>query len=520
MSNTRYLEIDSTYRDRNLWPLPGEFEVPISQSGRKNIENALDPVSLAVPIEVWTSNNLNTLTHNKTLLFNIRALTPLFPIPPVFPLIYSSDKTTFIISGPINTFQKQYNYYRNLVLVGYPGLSINNITAQRRIKEYIYLYSGTDTGGVQIDVAQITLNSPLPDSLNIVSNNFRITDPTDLSDPYNPYFFVPFGRFQSDAYTSFILYNETVNEYRKIINYNELINMLYVDTTKSTISTVNQGPVTGWSETDNYSIRKEAPSIGNSSAIFISPISSTSSTLIINGLPNNVNNYYKHKSIRILPVSGGTYDYSYDSGNGFGLVPLINESSNIVSSTYDTTTNLTTLIVSPAFTSNPTLNYLIEIMNFSFDNLCPFVYTGSLVSQQEMVCYEIKLLDLLLPNDILSVGDGGRIAFYPYVYVQLSNVSASGAGLKNIIYSNNPNATNVTFRAPIYDVQNPSTSSFVKVDGNGITQTIKFKPNDNLFFRVTLPNGEVYQNAVTDTKSPSPVNYRYQISALFSLKRL
>ena len=46
MSNTRYLEIDSTYRNRNDWPLPANFEVPISQTGRKNIYNALDPVSL------------------------------------------------------------------------------------------------------------------------------------------------------------------------------------------------------------------------------------------------------------------------------------------------------------------------------------------------------------------------------------------------------------------------------------------------------------------------------------------
>ena len=41
MSNTRILDIDSTYRNRNEWPLPGAFEIPISQTGRKD-KNTVD----------------------------------------------------------------------------------------------------------------------------------------------------------------------------------------------------------------------------------------------------------------------------------------------------------------------------------------------------------------------------------------------------------------------------------------------------------------------------------------------
>ena len=40
MSNKIYLEIDSTYRNRKKWPLSGNFEVPISQSGRKDKNRA------------------------------------------------------------------------------------------------------------------------------------------------------------------------------------------------------------------------------------------------------------------------------------------------------------------------------------------------------------------------------------------------------------------------------------------------------------------------------------------------
>jgi len=41
MSNNRYLEFDSTYRNRNEWPLASEFQIPISQSGRKNNTDAI-----------------------------------------------------------------------------------------------------------------------------------------------------------------------------------------------------------------------------------------------------------------------------------------------------------------------------------------------------------------------------------------------------------------------------------------------------------------------------------------------
>jgi len=160
------------------------------------------------------------------------------------------------------------------------------------------------------------------------------------------------------------------------------------------------------------------------------------------------------------------------------------------------------------------------ILPFSYDNLNPFVYTGSLVSQQDMVCYEIELLNLVLPNAVLAVAGGGNIAYYPYVYVELSNVSATGAHLKNILYSNNPNSTRVLFRAAIDDVPNPLNSTFIKIDGDGAVQTIKFKPNDNLRFRVTMQYGQTFQTTLDEWFSPSMPNPTAQISAYFSLKRL
>jgi hypothetical protein len=146
--------------------------------------------------------------------------------------------------------------------------------------------------------------------------------------------------------------------------------------------------------------------------------------------------------------------------------------------------------------------------------LNPFVYTGSLASQQELVCYEVELLSLILPTETIDVANGGSISYYPYIYVELSNTCSSS---RNIIYSNNPNATKQLFRVPVFDVQeNPV---FTKI-GGGMSQTIKFKPNDTLRFAVTLPNGEVYENVIEEKFSPFAPEPRIQISAMFSLKRL
>ena len=189
---------------------------------------------------------------------------------------------------------------------------------------------------------------------------------------------------------------------------------------------------------------------------------------------------------------------------------------------------ITSGIVSQGFTSSictnvATANNLAQnfcYLPFYRDSFNPFVYTGSLTSQQDMVCYEVTLLNLILPNITLDTAYGGLISFYPYIYVQLQNVSSAGAGLKNIIYSNNPAATKMTFRCPIKDVPNPSSSRFIKLDGNGMTQTIKFKPNDNLQFSVHMATGEIFKTLLPDSFGPSAPDPLAQISAAFAIKRL
>ncbi|MDC3332852.1 hypothetical protein OAV62_01280 [bacterium] len=156
-----------------------------------------------------------------------------------------------------------------------------------------------------------------------------------------------------------------------------------------------------------------------------------------------------------------------------------------------------------------------NILGYDRDSFSPLVYVGSKVTQQQMVCYSVSLLSLILPNKVLLTGNGGLIAFYPYVYVEFFNITAMPT---NIISSNNPNASRALFKVPIRGVSDPERQSFVAVS-SGMVHTMKFKPNDSFTFSVYLPNGELFETVETDTTSPFPPDPNIQISATFAVKR-
>lgn len=207
---------------------------------------------------------------------------------------------------------------------------------------------------------------------------------------------------------------------------------------------------------------------------------------------------YPNNSEKFVPPNNN--DCCDDNSGGF--VNHRKENPNILNYTYSGASNI------------------LEIIKFTEDNEYPLNYTGSTVSQNQMVCYEIELLSLILPNLPLDNNIGGLIAFYPYVYVELSNVADPNAGMKGVIYSNNPNAQRALFRVGITDTPTPLISSFIKVTGNRSVQTVKFKPNDILHFRVYLSTGKLFETLLKDNAPPLKPNPFVQISATFSIKRL
>ena len=489
MSNTRYIEFDSQYRNRNEWPKPAEFEILISQSGTRDRFNALDPVSdsaimLHQPVSFINSNPGS---------FSITGSVSINSGPSV---TQTSDPNQIVIkTNSSNPVQREDNFYAGAVI---EATSVSPVQ-RRRISGSKFLYNDNITSD---DYILFSLQNPFTDTV-VDGVGISISNPSTPTDTEFPLLYIPTGENSNNYYVNCIVQrvpnslNPSSVESRTIVGYNGPTKLGYDGLTRLAQLDL---PFSNFLSTDSIIIRrKPAYETGTTQ-------SGTSTTIfVLDATASPEPNFYVGSFIR-FPGSLSPIPTTTTNGN---------QVRKIVK--YDSTTK--TVTVSPPFTSIPGTD-IYEILPFTRDNANPFVYTGSMVSQQEMVCYEIKLVNLILPNRILSVGKGSLITFYPYVYVQLSNVSTPGAGNKNIIYSNNPNSTKALFRAAITDVPNLTTSTFIKIDGDGTVQTVKFKPNDNLYFCVTLPSGEVFETILPEFVSPRIPNVLSQVSAMFAIRRV
>ena len=147
-------------------------------------------------------------------------------------------------------------------------------------------------------------------------------------------------------------------------------------------------------------------------------------------------------------------------------------------------------------------------------------FTGSHYTQSQMCCYEMTVLNLILPNREIDSLDSLLTSGYPYVLLEISNVSQPNARNKNAIYSNNPSAVNSTFVCAISDVNNPLTTKFIKISSDGSVQTLKFSPMDDLKVRVLLPSGDPLVYVQNDNLPPSFVNPFLQLNIFLEIKKL
>lgn len=158
----------------------------------------------------------------------------------------------------------------------------------------------------------------------------------------------------------------------------------------------------------------------------------------------------------------------------------------------------------------------INITVFDRDNFSPLFYSGTMVGLNETVCYDVSLASLVIPN--VPLRTGSSIAFYPFLYVLLENVTAPSGASSNIIYSNNPNTARALFVAACFPTPNPSIQRYITLSSS-TSHTIKFKPNDNLRFAIYLGDGRLLENMVPDTLSPYAYMPRTQVLAVFSITR-
>ncbi len=138
-------------------------------------------------------------------------------------------------------------------------------------------------------------------------------------------------------------------------------------------------------------------------------------------------------------------------------------------------------------------------------------------SEQQARCFMVFLVNLVLPNAPIlgSRGQGGKIAFHPYIYVDIENVSDSSSSRQINLWSNNPHSRRATFRVPITDINDPAFVPFIRVTGGSQRLTIKMRPSDSLRITIRLQNGEIFKTIQEENFPPEPANPYKQLSALF-----
>lgn len=551
MSN-QYLEFDSTYRNRNLYPLPGTFVIEISQSGQKSKESALDPVSNASPILYWNNSFQETASSNTS--DGILVDTSFAP----------TDPSYLKITSPTGGIRYVNDFYNGAIF----QIDVAGTNTLRRITDYEYLGIASSLSN-----ALLKLDTALPSGVwgtGFIQNPTPI--PTNTSGSVIK-FFIPASEPITNFYTNYKIQSITgstlTSAYRNIVTFDATTHL----------ATLSSATPEDWSSSgnanNNFAIRRDIPvltenTVGSYPGGNILQLSSNASSEnnfysgsflrsiapipTTNGFTTEVAPYSEEKRIMRYVSDTGTFVSVANGSSAFTLSSNASSVDGYYNNCYitDSTASQTrfvtsytgasrtgtvssnfsagvangdswfvhTAFLSSSFSVAPTTGTPFELEMYSRDNATPFSFNGTLVSSSQDVCYEIELLNLILPNIALVCGRGGRAIFYPYMYVELQQIASSLGTHRGAIYSNNPNAYKMMFRAVVDDSVQPVYSPFIKIDGDGMVHKLKFKPNDCFRFSVYTPGGDLFQTEPTDTFSPTEPNPLVQISACFAVKRL
>ena len=633
MASFRYLEFDSTYRDRNMYPNPAEFVVELSSSGKNGRETARDPVSNASPELYWNSS----LYESKIVPYNTQ-----IDINDVVDITYSPSATNNIIisSSLYGDVLRPVNKFYNGCIISMPESPVPDVILKNSFQ--IQNYKNIDTVTKEISLYRFfdKLISAIDTSINIFDqhNNSSLFIPCgqDIHNAYSNYYLQKIdisttpptydtkkivsydgnthNCILDSSISSWNLSNSNIIMRKELpVNYGNILEIsngtcIQLDVNSSNISGMYNGcflrmlqpvPYVATTTTPTSRYFNEyglltAGSVAGTNICFLganactidnfyngftihNDITSEDRTIVSyigstrqctlnavwNGTVNNsyhIDNIYLSHTISdpTPPYGEERKIYKHIAGDGIfssdGTSFTLNTNDNTdftgcfitdnnsgdtrYISTYNSSTKtgdvsppwggafsnhsyvIRTIFIASPFSVSPSIGFAYEIEGFSYDNWNPFSYIGSLVSSQEMVCYEVELMNLTLPNTVLKSGKGGRSIFYPYFYVELQNISAPTSRSDNIIYSNNPHSTKILFRALLNDTTTLDSSPFIKIDGDGMRHVMKFRPNDSFKFSVRDTDGNIFETEEMDRYSPSAPNPMVQISACFSFKRI
>jgi len=461
-----YLSFESQFRNRNLWPFPGEFEILVTQPGTQfEVLNTKDPVSLATPRISWTGNLFDVTNPGQTFVpCNVATGTELGSL---------LTLTVIPIQAPIGTLQQRYNYYNRALLKNHAK------TKQARIKEFTYLGIGT------------TLEYGLlktEDNIDLVNGDMiEIMEASSFEVPLNGVLFIPTGTFLDDDFVDYYICNESLSSSRKVSNYDTETSTINIE-----VDSIPLSPV--WLTSHNFSIRAELPSYSR-----IPGAGTTDKIINLTG-GSSIKDDYTGSFIRVLAT---LYQPTFSNAAETEIRRIV---------AYDSVTKLAT--VEPAFSQDPS-GLTVEVLNFSYDNAQGYIYTGPLTV--DSTPYAIKLLHLVIPNQVIQGSIGGKASLYPYLNVELSSVDLTN---QYLIMTNNPTANRVMFKVAMDNIVELNNTTFINCTSNDMVQVIRFNTNINYRLKVTLPNGQVFNPVRKDTTSPSPSDSLIQVSALFEMSKV
>jgi len=460
----QYIEIDSTYRNRAQFKNPSEFEIDFN-TPMTEPHLAIDPVSEQAPIKEW-KNSSGDISYINDKTVNI--------------LNTSTDRLTLDIQFPTtltHALSEEDDYYNNIVVTTTGG------GENRRIVKYKYLTTDTVTVKAQITLDYAFYTSPLT-AIEFKNPNITGSNPSHI--------FIPGGGIYDNTYAGYYLYddlNQTQTSY-KILDYDSVTHRVQVNDNISSLPS-------------KLSIRKTLPSY------------------MLNLTNNIINGYIPSNIIPSSILDGIKIDnikfirsVTEDQYGKYYKITSINDEGITFNYIGDDTSN-TRNIINP---NDGNDGNDIEFLSVTYDNNHSLQFTGSIVSQSQLVCHQIELLHIILPNKVIKHHRGGRVSRHPYIYVELSNVSTGQN--RNNIYSNNPHARKALFKCSIKDISYPVQSPYVKLDGGGMVQTIKFKPVDRLYLRVILSDGTLFEVEDEEIFSPLPPNPSIQINTMFAIRKI
>lgn len=355
-------------------------------------------------------------------------------------------------------------------------ISPNNLVANN-LPVYSFPFSQLyNTSGTYVP---LSLQSGFP-ALNGLTLDTRET--TSIDNFYAGYYFESI--YNTSATPSTLQYSTV--EYATIASYNSSTQVV---TFTSNLSGAGGGPVVG----SNYVIRTNKPLyIGNIVAPF--PITSqtvyTITTPTYGTLPTDTNSIYY---LRIRKANNASLN-------------------NLIVQVTITGANQITLSSSLSLTANDS----IEIIGPGQNIITSLRYASGGAQNIQAGDYELELLWLSVPNQVLDVGYGGTLDRYPYIYCSLYTGITNTT--QQVLYSNNPNTSRVLFKVPVNEYF--GDTSFITLKDSKAKQTVYFDPSQDLFFDLTLPDGTVISFNELDNMPPYPPNPFLQINILVSMKKI